>query len=112
RVGVADDLLTAEHAARRAPVQESMVVAPGGAPAFLRSLPVEALEPVDPSGAAMVSLLKRLGLFTLGDVAALPAAGVEARFGRQVAWVHRVMHAEAGVERALAIREAPPDLTV
>lgn len=109
RAGVADDLLTAEQAARAAPMQESRIVPEGGSAEFLRPLPVDVLE-----DQGTVSLLKRLGLFTLGDLAGLPAAGVVARFGEQAAWVHRVMHPDRhrGDEGALGPRTPPPDLTV
>ena len=44
RVGIADDLFTAEQAARVAEVQSWCVVPPGGSPAFLRGLPVHVLQ--------------------------------------------------------------------
>lgn len=103
RVGVADDLFTAEQAARTAPVQESVVVAPGETGAFLRPLPVEVLDEPE-----TVSLLRRLGLTTLGDLAALPSASVSSRLGRRAAWVHGVLH--GGGARPLETRTPPPEL--
>jgi protein ImuB len=105
RVGVADELFTAEQAARTAPVQESVVVAPGESGAFLRPLPLEVLDEQ-----ATVSLLRRLGLTTLGDLAGLPSASVTARLGQRAAWVHRVLH--GGGARPLDARTPPPELAV
>lgn len=103
RIGVADELFTSEQAARCAGVQESFVVPPGESGAFLRTLPVDVLD--EPEA---VSLFKRLGLPGLGDLARLPAADVEARFGARVAWVHRVLH--GGGARPLSTRTPPPEL--
>ncbi|MDN7122136.1 DNA polymerase Y family protein [Nocardioides sp. ChNu-153] len=107
RIGVADDLFTAEQAARRAGVQEHVVVGPGESAVFLRSLPVDALL-ADPAAEELVSLLRRLGLRTLGDLGALPAADVGRRFGTYGAEVHRRVRGEGEV--ALAARTPPPEL--
>ena len=72
RIGIADDLFTAEHAARTADVQSWRVVDPGGSAAFLRGLPVQVLQEDGPGGRELVGLLQRLGLRTLGDFADLP----------------------------------------
>lgn len=107
RVGVADELFTSEQAARRAAVQESMVIPPGRSGEFLRDLPVEVLgELGEPD---VVSLLRRLGLRTLGDLAGLPRASVEARLGRHAAWVHAVVRGNAD-RIVLPTRTPPPDL--
>ncbi|MEP9361402.1 DNA polymerase Y family protein [Nocardioides sp. CN2-186] len=103
RFGVADELFTAEQAARRAEPQDCRVVAAGESVPFLRGLPVEVLEDAD-----AVSLLKRLGLRTLGDLADLRASDVRDRFGPQVAWVHRVVGGDGSV--LLATRTPPPEL--
>lgn len=110
RVGVADELFTAEQAARRAPIQGTVVVPPGESAAFLCELPIEVLDVADDrEGAEAVSLLQRLGIRTLGDLAGLPdAAEVEARFGRRTAWAYRVVHGRD--RRALAGRVPPPEL--
>ncbi|GAB7006201.1 DNA polymerase Y family protein [Nocardioides sp. AN3] len=105
RVGVADELFTAEQAARSAPVQESVVVPEGESAAFLTPLPAEALDEPE-----TVSLLRRLGLTTLGDLAGLPAASVSSRLGQRAAWVHRVLH--GGGARPLDTRTPPPELAV
>lgn len=114
RVGVADDLFTAEHAARSADVQDQRIVPPGGSAAFLRRLPVEVLatETDDPREAPqlleMISLLRRLGLFRLGDLAALPAAEVGQRFGPLGARVRAQVNG-ADV-RGVCGRTPPPEL--
>ena len=103
RAGVADELFTAEQAARRARPQESLVVPAGGSRVFLRDLPVEVLD--EPEA---VGLLRRLGLRTLGDLARLGAADVRDRFGPHVAWVHRVVGGDGAVH--LPTRTPPPEL--
>lgn len=110
RLGVADDLFTAEHAARTADVQGWEVVTPGGSAAFLRTLPVHVLEGEGAQGREVVSLLQRLGLTTLGDLAALPGDAVEHRLGRYGASVWRRARGE---DPALfAARTPPPELEV
>jgi protein ImuB len=106
RIGVADELFTAEQAARLAPLQETCMVPSGESGRFLRTLPVEVLDEAD--GTGTVSLLRRLGLTTLGDLAELPVGSVEARFGSRAAWVHRVVH--GGGARPLSTRTPPPEL--
>jgi protein ImuB len=103
RVGVADELFTAEQAARQAVVQGCVVVPPGGSGEFLRPLPVDVLD------RATATLLHQLGLHLLGDLAGLTAAEVSGRFGADAAWVRRVLIGQ-GV-RPVAGRVPPPDLT-
>ncbi len=105
RVGVADDLFTAEQAARLAEVQGCRVVPPGESAAFLRELPVGVLEADGPQGREVVSLLRRLGLGTLGDLAALPGEAVGQRFGRYGAEVWRRAR---GADRSVAASRTPP----
>jgi protein ImuB len=105
RFGVADDLFTAIQAARRADQQNSLVIPAGAAPAFLRELPMHVIDDAD-----AVSLLGRLGVRTLGQLADLPAPDVLARFGSRVAWVHRIVSGN-GAEM-LATRTPPPELRV
>ena len=81
-IGIADGAFAAEQAARRA-----LVVDPGGSPAFLAPMPIETLDPTGDS--ALVDLLRRLGLRTLGAFAALSARDVLARFGPDGAAAHR-----------------------
>ncbi|MGH3351865.1 MAG: DNA polymerase Y family protein [Nocardioides sp.] len=105
RIGIADELFTAEQAARSTGLQETYAVpADGGSAVFLRALPVHVLE-----DANAVSLLQRLGLATLGGLADLPGADVKARFGAQAEWVRRVIHGEGA--RPVAGRTPPPELT-
>nr|WP_218849350.1 DNA polymerase Y family protein [Nocardioides perillae] len=108
RLGVADDLFTAEQAARRAAVQECTVVPAGGSPAFLRTLPVGALASTGPEGREVAELLGRLGLATLGDLAALPGASVQDRFGRFGAQLWRRARGED--DALVAGRTPPPEL--
>src|SRR5688572_7981200 len=108
RVGIADDLFTAEQAARVAEVQAWTVVAPGESPAFLRSLPVHVLQDDGARGRELVGLLQRLGLRTLGDLADLPGDAVEHRLGTYGATVRRRARGE---DPALfAARTPPPEL--
>lgn len=108
RTGVADDLFTAEQAARLAGVQDWRVVGEQQSADFLRELPVDVLD----SGAAdegdLVGLLQRLGLRTLGDLAALPGREVHTRFGAYGAKVHRLARGVDPVEPSP--RTPPPDL--
>ncbi|HET6530623.1 MAG TPA: DNA polymerase Y family protein [Actinoplanes sp.] len=100
QVGVADGVFAAGLAARA-----GQVVAPGGTRQFLAAVPVEALERPE-----LTDLLRRLGIKTLGDFAALPASDVLSRFGFDGALAHRLA---AGYDhRPLAVRKPPPDLDV
>jgi protein ImuB len=83
RVGVADGLFAARLAAR-GPHQVS-VIPPGGSPEFLAGQPVSVLPDQDLAG-----LLSRLGLRTLGDLAALPGGDMASRFGAAGEAAHRV----------------------
>jgi protein ImuB len=102
-IGVADGSFAAEQAARA-----GVIIPPGRSPAFLADLPISVL---DPSGdSALIDLLTRLGLRTLGAFAALPAQDVLARFGPDGAWAHR----QAGGidDRPVAGRRPPTEFTV
>ena len=100
RVGIADGLFAAALAARG-----SRVVATGESAAFLASFPVVALERPE-----LADLLVRLGIRTLGQLAALPAADVLARFGPDGAIAHRL--ARGLEERPVSGGTPPPDLVV
>ncbi len=110
RVGVADGRFAATLAAAGRSVAGGdedavRVVPPGASEAFLRPWPVATLD-----RPPLADLLVRLGLRTLGDLAALPPATVLARFGPegQEAW-----RLARGLDRApLAVRTPPPDLVV
>ncbi len=110
RLGIADDLFTAEQAARAADAQSWTVVPAGGSPAFLRGIPVEVLQDDGPQGRELVSLLRRLGMRSLGDLADLPGEAVEHRLGTYGSTVRRRARGE---DRALfAARTPPPELDV
>ncbi|MEO6120820.1 MAG: DNA polymerase Y family protein [Acidimicrobiales bacterium] len=100
RVGVADGPFAAGLAARA-----GVVVAPGGAAAFLAPFPTAVLGRPE-----LVDILGRLGIWTLGDLAALPAPDVLARFGPTGRFAHRLAR---GLDRSsVAARTPPPDLAV
>ncbi|SCL16125.1 protein ImuB [Micromonospora nigra] len=100
QIGVADGMFAAGLAART-----GRVVPAGNSPRFLADLPVEAL-----SRPALADLLRRLGVRTLGDFAALPPGDVLARFGFDGALAHRL--ATGRDHRLPAARRPPADLTV
>jgi protein ImuB len=103
RIGIADGLFAAELAARDG--RAGMVVPPGGTPRFLADQPVAALGSAD-----LADLLIRLGLRTLGEFAALPAADAADRFGVPGSVAHRLAR---GLEpRPLATRVPPAELSV
>ena len=99
RVGVADGRLAAGLA-----THTSVIVPPGESRAFLAPFPVAALH------GELPELLVRLGIRTLGDLAALPMPAVLARFGTEGATACR--RARGLDERPQAARTPPPDLTV
>ncbi|MDQ3454860.1 MAG: DNA polymerase Y family protein, partial [Actinomycetota bacterium] len=114
-VGVADGRFAAAIAAHRCgggpPTRRSpMVVAPRGSPEFLAPLPVACLRELGEADAELVGLFARLGLATLGDVAALPAADVLARFGPPGRHAHRL--AGGTDDRPPAGSEPPPQRAV
>ncbi|KXK59068.1 DNA repair protein [Micromonospora rosaria] len=100
QVGIADGVFAAGLAART-----GRIVPPGATPEFLAGLPVAAL-----GRPALVDLLRRLGIRTLGEFAALPAGDVLARFGVDGALAHRL--AAGRDHRPPAPRQPPADLTV
>ncbi len=115
RAGIADGLFAAERAARWVPAAEPRdpaspapsrapdpvtIVPPGGAPEFLAPLPVSLLE--DPE---LTSLLPRLGIRTLGGLAALDPDDVLARFGPLGARLHGLA---AGHDPSQATPRIPP----
>jgi protein ImuB len=116
QVGIADGTFAASLAARRAatggaPADAGLagwhqaIVPPGGSRAFLAPLPVAALDRPD-----LADLLVRLGLRTLGDLAALPRADLATRFGPEGA---RAARLAGGLdEHPRGARRPPPDLLV
>ena len=69
-----------------------VVVPPGASPAFLAPVPVTVLADVDGAEetVALVGVLERLGVRTLGALAALPLAEVVGRFGAAGLRAHRL----------------------
>jgi protein ImuB len=103
RIGIADGLFAGELAARDG--RAGVVVPPGGTPRFLADQPVAVLGSPD-----LADLLIRLGIRTLGEFAALPAADVADRFGVPGSIAHRLAR---GLEpRPLATRVPPAELSV
>ena len=98
-VGIADGLFAAALAARR-----GVIVPAGDTLAFLADWPVGVLGRPELAG-----LLRRLGLHTLGEFAALPSADVLARFGPAGAVAHRL--ASGLDERPVAPQQPAPELT-
>jgi hypothetical protein len=84
--GVADGLFAAELAARA-----ELIVPAGGAAGFLAPWSVATLARPD-----LAVTLQRLGITTLGQFAALPAASVSDRFGADAAVCHAVARGETG----------------
>ena len=104
RLGVADGLFSAEQAARRALAQDVLIVPAGESAAFLADLPIETLD-----AAELVSLLRRMGITTLGAFARLATADVHTRFGSHGALLHRYTR---GLDpHPISRRSVPPELT-
>ncbi|MET7403248.1 DNA polymerase Y family protein [Dactylosporangium sp. NPDC005572] len=100
QAGIAEGTFAAGLAARA-----GVIVPAGETAGFLAELSVSAL-----GRPALVDLLRRLGIHTLAEFAALPGGDVLARFGFDAALAHRL--AGGRDERPLAPRKAPPDLDV
>jgi protein ImuB len=102
RVGIADGPFTAEQAARTATaVRRVRVVAEGAAAEFLAPLPIGLIEIP-----ALIVLLKRLGILTLADFAALPADDVLGRFGEAGAHLHAL---SGGLDSRPIVPHVPPE---
>jgi protein ImuB len=100
QVGIAEGTFAAMLAARA-----GRIVPPEQTTAFLSGMDVTTLDRPE-----LVDLLRRLGIRTLADFAALPAPDVLARFGFDAAYAHRLA---SGVDsRPLAVRSPPPDVAV
>jgi len=110
-VGTADGLLAAVVAART-----GATVPSGRSAAFLAARPMTELafaattEDAVGQTDELVDLLHRLGLRRLGQLAALPAADVHARFGRLGSWAHVLASGED--ERPPVRRRPEADLEV
>lgn len=106
RAGIADGIFTAEQAARRSPDRVAVVPA-GGARDYLSPLDVGLLEEAGPEPAtSIVTLLRRLGIRTLGQFAALGHDDVRTRFGAQGA---RLRALAAGSDSWPIVPRTPPD---
>ncbi|MDQ0736685.1 DNA polymerase Y family protein [Arthrobacter agilis] len=110
RIGIADGPFAAELAARATDqldddVEQLVVIPPGGSPWFLGSYPLEVLEQP-----RLTVLLKRLGIRSVGDFAALKASDVRNRFGIEGAIAHR--QASGLDHRSVVARTPPPHLDV
>jgi protein ImuB len=132
QAGVADGLFAARLAAQAAPPGELLAVPTGQAGEFLARFPVAVLADPWPAGAPaargaraapaaadasaaadraeLAELLPRLGIRTLGEFAALPAAEAANRFGAVGAAAHRLARGLA--PRPVASRAPPADLSV
>jgi protein ImuB len=118
RIGIADGIFAAEHAARRAAPQDCWIIPSGGSATFLSVLSIGVLENADPancerqhcvsSSQELVTLLRRLGIRSLGDFAALATRDVLTRFGREGALLHR--RARGLDERPVVSRRPPLDM--
>ena len=85
-LGVADGLFAAVLAAR-----SEVIVPTGGTAAFLAPFSVATLGRPD-----LAVTLQRLGVTSLGQLAALPAASISDRFGADAAACHAVARGESG----------------
>ena len=103
RMGIADGIFAAEHAARRATAQDCWIIPCGGSAVFLAGLSIGVLE-----NAELVTLLRRLGIRSLGDFAALASRDVLTRFGQEGALLHRL--ARGLDNRPIASRRPPLDM--
>ena len=101
RVGIADGPFTAEQAARLTPTVR--VVPAGTSAAFLEALSVGLLGDV-----ALVTLLRRLGIHTLGEFSTLDPVDVRERFGSAGARLHSL--ASGHDSRSVAARTPPRQL--
>jgi protein ImuB len=100
QIGIAEGVFAAGLAAR-----VGRIVPAGQTAPFLAELDISTVDRPE-----LVDLLRRLGVDTLGQFAALPATDVLARFGLDAALAHRL--ADGRDERPLAVRQPPPDLAM
>jgi protein ImuB len=103
RMGIADGIFAAEHAARRAAPQDCWIIPRGGSAVFLAGLSIGVLD-----NGELVTLLRRLGIRSLGDFAALASRDVLTRFGQEGALLHR--RARGLDNRPVVSRPPPLDL--
>ncbi len=97
RIGIADGVFAARLAARSTEARSGpLIIAPDGAREFLADIAIDVLELPQ-----LTEVLTRLGLHTLGSLAALPASDIVGRFGQEGRLAHRL---------ALGEDDYPPDL--
>ena len=97
RIGIADGVFAAKLAARSTRARSGpLIIAPAEAREFLADITIEVL-----GLPQLTDVLTRLGLHTLGSLAALPAGDIVGRFGQEGRLAHRL---------ALGEDEYPPDL--
>lgn len=107
RVGCADGLFAAEQAARATTqIEPISTVASADTVSFLAPLSVELVS----TDARMAVVLKRLGIHTLGQFAALESNDVQRRFGSVGVWAHE--QAAGRDPQRLVARDVPPEFTV
>ncbi len=107
RIGTAPARFPAYAAARRARTRRAQMVPAGAVRAFLAPLPVELLRDRLAAAEALVAALERLGIATLGELAALPDAAVADRFGQLGLRARRLA---AGEDEPLRPRQAAEEL--
>ena len=95
RVGIADGRFAAGIAARLA-VSAPIVVPPGRTKRFTAELSIDWLQHLGEATPDLVRLLSRLGLTRLGDLAALDAGDVLARFGEPGRHAHQLASGRDG----------------
>ena len=100
RIGIADGPFAAEQAARSSGPERIRVVPAGSSPAFLAPLPIAQL-----GQAELTPLFRRLGIHTLGDLAALDATDVRERFGERGARCHAIA---CGLDGTAVVPRTPP----
>lgn len=105
RVGIADGPFAAEQAARSTGLARVRVIPSGGSPAFLAPLSVAQLGLTQPGLAELTPLLRRLGLHTLGDIAALSRIDMRERFGERGEHAHTLA---SGLDGTAVVPRTPP----
>ena len=101
RAGIADGIFTAEQAARLTGTSPVRVIPAGASAEFLDPLPVSLT-----GDASLTTLLKRLGIHSLGQFAGLAADDVRIRFGAPGARLHALA---AGRDSWPLTPRTPPD---
>lgn len=101
RIGIADGVFTAEQAARQHQPQRIRIIPAGTSANYLAPLPIGVLD-----DAPVVTLLRRLGVYTLGDFAALDAGDVRDRLGEQGARLHAL---SGGLDSRPVVARIPPE---